>query len=224
MLPHSSEHDSRHGERFNHDPQAHGYDADVAEETSPIRAGYAAALAWVAERCNSAAPEHILELGCGTGNLTTRLDAARISAVDISIRMLAQAAEKSGPRRHVQFVQADMLGFSRTLPAGSFDVITSTYALHHLTESEKPILLGLLARALRPAGRIVVADLMFACAADRERILAEFRRTGQGSIATDICDEFFWNVKEAARWLADLQFTVDWSHVSELTWCFCANR
>ncbi len=41
---------SHHADTFNHDEWAAGYDADVADETNPIRAGYQATLEWVVER------------------------------------------------------------------------------------------------------------------------------------------------------------------------------
>jgi len=215
---------SQHADRFNHDKQVGGYDANVSDESNPVRAGYAAALKWVAERCNLAAAVHLLELGCGTGNLTKRLVAADITAVDISNEMMALAAGKISPRKRVHFVQADALEFSGTLPPGSLDVITSTYALHHLTDSEKPVLLRRLSTALRPHSRFVIADLMFADSAHRARVIDDFARAGQRSLVDSIQEEFYWDVSAAHSWLTDLGYSCEWVQVSQLSWCVEAIR
>lgn len=215
---------SEHVERFNRDGQAGRYDANVADEANPVRAGYAAALSWVADRCNVAGAGELLELGCGTGNLTSRLRAGVITAVDISTEMMALAAAKIGAGQEVRFVRSDALEFAHTLAPGSFDVVASTYALHHLTDTEKAILLARLAQALRPGGRLVIADLMFADAGARARIMSDFVHSGRRGVAASIDEEFYWDIAATSGWLSDLGFVVEWAPMSILTWCMLAQR
>jgi putative AdoMet-dependent methyltransferase len=215
---------SEHVERFNHDGQARRYDANVEDERNPVRAGYAAALSWVADRCNAAGAGELLELGCGTGNLTSRLRAGVITAVDISTEMMALAAAKIGAGQEVRFVRSDALEFVHSLSPGSLDVVASTYALHHLTDAEKPIVLARLAQALRPGGRLVVADLMFADAGARARIISDFVHSGRRGVAASIEEEFYWDVATTNGWLAELGFVVEWAPISTLTWCVQAGR
>ena len=86
---------SRHADYFNHDEDAPGYDADVADESSPIRAGYAAVLGWVIERAGIGAGSRVLDLGAGTGNLSGRIAACgELVCVDVSGKMSALAAPK----------------------------------------------------------------------------------------------------------------------------------
>ena len=79
---------SKHVDEYNHDEDANGYDADVAEEGDPIREGYAAVLDWVIQAAEIGPDSRVLELGSGTGNLTARIPACgELVCVDISQRM-----------------------------------------------------------------------------------------------------------------------------------------
>src|SRR5262245_65612643 len=86
---------SRHADTFNHDHWAAGYDADVIDETNPIRAGYQATLDWVVERASVGPDEAVVDLGTGTGNLARLLPRCRrLAGVDVSGEMLALARPK----------------------------------------------------------------------------------------------------------------------------------
>src|SRR5262245_33599076 len=99
---------SRHAHTFNHDEWAAGYDDDVADESSPIRAGYQATLQWVVARAAVGADDVVVDLGIGTGNLARLLPPCRrLIGVDVSTEMLARAAPKL--RADVELVQADLL-------------------------------------------------------------------------------------------------------------------
>ena len=87
---------SRDADRFNHDPWADGYDEKVRDETNPIRAGYAALLAWTVEQAHITPASVVLDLGVGTGNTAALIPSARkVVGVDVSARMLAQAPEQA---------------------------------------------------------------------------------------------------------------------------------
>ena len=128
---------SQHAHAFNHDEWAAGYDADVADETNPIRAGYQATLEWVVERAAVGPDDAVVDLGIGTGNLARLLPPCRrLVGVDVSPKMLELAAPKLGPA--VELVTADVLEvFERP---DRYDAVVSTYAIHHLTADEKAAL------------------------------------------------------------------------------------
>jgi tRNA (cmo5U34)-methyltransferase len=83
----------------------------------------------------------ILELGTGTGEtarrLLTRHPEASLLGVDVSETMLEEP-----------------------LPDGTFDLVASALAVHHLEESDKAQLFARVARALEPGGRFVLADVV----------------------------------------------------------------
>lgn len=207
---------SRNAERFNHDEEAPGYDADVRDEADPIRAGYDAVLAWVAERARCDPTSRVLDLGSGTGNLSQRLSAWReLVCVDVSREMTRLAREKLGARPGVSFVHADLLEFFDT-PGPAFDAVVSTYAVHHLDATEKPVLFERIRERLAPDGRVAFGDLMFEDAAARDALLAGYRACGRGELADDIEDEFFWDLSEAVAHLEALGFEVEKRRFSEL--------
>jgi trans-aconitate 2-methyltransferase len=103
-------------------------------------------------RAPAEAPELVVDLGCGPGNLApylkARWPAARILGVDGSAEMLAKARKAA---EGVDFVQADIGAWS---PNAAPDVIFSNAALHWLDRHDAlfPRLLGMLA----PGGVLAV--------------------------------------------------------------------
>jgi ubiquinone/menaquinone biosynthesis C-methylase UbiE len=96
----------------------------------------------------------ILDVGCGTGDLTARLrDELRadlVAGCDFSAGMLEQAAART---RAVQWLQGD----AARLPFadGSFDAVVSTEAFHWFPDPD--LALREFRRILTPGGRVVIA-------------------------------------------------------------------
>jgi len=107
------------------------------------------------------ATDRCLDLGAGTGFLTLPLAelASSVQATDLSAKMLlslrADAEQAAAP---ITTLVADMAQLQ--LPASSFELIVSSYAMHYLTDDDKQELLGNMHRWVVPGGRIVVADMM----------------------------------------------------------------
>jgi trans-aconitate methyltransferase len=102
-------------------------------------------LAWLGPRDG----ERILDLGCGTGQLSAEIAAsgAQVTGVDRSREMVAEAARKFPALR---FVISD----ARALPFNEvFDAVFSNAALHWIPEAQ-PVVAGI-SRALKPGGRFV---------------------------------------------------------------------
>ncbi len=215
---------SRLVDKFNHDDEAPGYDEDVADERNPIREGYSALLRWVVDQASSAARSSVLELGTGTGNLAILLEGFdRMVCVDISAKMLGIARAKLASHSNVEYVQADLLQCFEALEE-RFDVVVSTYAIHHLTEEERSILFRSIERSLEKGGRAVFGDLMFADDEDRRETLASLRSNGESDLADEIEDEFFWNVEQTVEELVGLGFRLTTERFSRLSWGICAER
>jgi ubiquinone/menaquinone biosynthesis C-methylase UbiE len=110
-------------------------------------------------------PTRVLELGCGTGNLSVRLAAklkgATLTLVDGSAEMIAVARsrlEQESPSRTrtIQFVTARFEDLD--LQPRSFDLIVSSISLHHVVD--KGLLYERLHKFLRRGGRFCFADQM----------------------------------------------------------------
>jgi L-threonylcarbamoyladenylate synthase len=102
----------------------------------------------------------VLELGTGTGEtarrLLERLADAELVCVDESAEMLATAAGNL-PSGRVELIQGRL---QDALPDGSFDLVVSALAIHHLDPHEKPDLFARIRAALAPGGRFVLADVI----------------------------------------------------------------
>ena len=101
----------------------------------------------------------ILELGCGTGNLTVLLAArypeARIEAMDISTESLAVARQRLNQNDRIHFQSADMQALDAN---ATFDLVVSSIAIHHLNSSAKRTLFTSIHRCLHPNGCFAYAD------------------------------------------------------------------
>ena len=101
------------------------------------------------------APASVLDLGCGDGRLAGLVLAARdtvrsVVAVDRSEPMLTAARARFAGDERVTVRQYDL-----ALPItelGSFDLIVSGFAIHHLEHARKRELFVEAARILRPGG------------------------------------------------------------------------
>ncbi len=147
------------------DGWAESYDSDVREsaERYPF-AGYEELMDRIAAQvlgCRRAdGPVKVLDLGCGTGVLASRLAEAgcAVTGVDFSAEMLAEAARRCPSLRPIR---AD---FSAGLPdglGGGFDAVTCTYAIHHLSTPQQARLLRECLGVLRPGGEVIVGDVAF---------------------------------------------------------------
>jgi len=215
---------SQHADTFNHDEDAADYDADVLNESHPIRAGYEATLAWVIEQAEVQPGDVVLDLGSGTGNLSVRVpDCADLVCVDISAKMTEIARDKLYQRENVRLIQADLLEFFGQ-DDQRYDAILSTYAVHHLTDDEKLVLFQHVWERLNPRGRAVFGDLMVENESVLDELKAYFRASGHPEVAVDMDEEFFWRVEPSVMALADLGFDVQTERFSDLSWGITARK
>ena len=102
----------------------------------------------------------VLDLGCGTGNLTSRLarPGVRVTGVDLSPEMLAVARRKVSPGAGVRWVQTSAVELIDHFSAESFDAIVSILMFSELSDAEQRLVLRQCMSLLRPGGRLIVAD------------------------------------------------------------------
>lgn len=149
--------------------------------------------------------EAVLDLGCGTGQISLPLASrgAGVLGIDVSPAMTDQLRAEAHRRGLESVTVAAMPIEKLALQPGSFDLIVSSYALHHLRDAEKARLVRAAYYWLRPEGRLVIADMMLGrggSARDRAIIRAKLTtlaRKGPGG---------WWRIaKNAVRYLLRVQ-------------------
>lgn len=115
----------------------------------------------VIKRAAAARPATVVDIGCGTGTLTTELaralPAAAVIGVDGDPAILAQAAGKTAAANvcvELREGRAQLL----PLPDDSADIAVMSLLLHHLTREDKLLALREARRVLRGGGRLLIAD------------------------------------------------------------------
>ena len=137
--------------------------------------------------------DHLLEIGCGTGQitgwLTEQVRPGRVTAVDFSPEMLRRAEAK---QIDASFRRADAC--RDELGRSEFDVALCFHSFPHFRD--QPTALRNIARCLKPGGRLIVMHL-----SSRDHINAFHGRVG-GDVGGDLLPEdHHWRA-----WLATAGF------------------
>jgi tRNA (cmo5U34)-methyltransferase len=112
-------------------------------------------------------PSAILELGCGTGNLSellaNRFPNATLRLVDLSGESIDECRRRLSGRQQIEFEQNDFRQLD--YDGSSFDLVISNISIHHLNSNDKQELFHAIHRWLRTGGIFTYAD-QFAGATD----------------------------------------------------------
>jgi SAM-dependent methyltransferase len=148
-----------------------------------------------------AAPRRVADLGCGDGRLAAlvlehRPDVEEMVVVDRSEPMLEKAQERFAGDDRVRVVERDLA--DDLAPLGTFDLVVSGFAIHHLEDDRKRTLFGDIARQLRPGG--VFANLEVVMSATPELQAAFLAAIGRaGGDPEDRCAD----VETQLSWMRD---------------------
>jgi putative AdoMet-dependent methyltransferase len=169
---------------------AEHYDASVDDESGFPFTGYRDALAATLNAADPKPGQSVLDIGCGTGNLSLlfALAGCTVTGVDFSPAML-ELARRRVPGAHL--LELDLRGSWETIAGQQFDLIASAYVFHEFDlESKVATLARLVEEHLAPGGRVVVADISFTSRADTDAAEAELDGIWDE-------DEYYWCAEEA---------------------------
>jgi 2-polyprenyl-3-methyl-5-hydroxy-6-metoxy-1,4-benzoquinol methylase len=143
-------------------PQPHG-PANVPRGVSRPAAGLEKVTVAVLAAAGVLAGHQVIDLGCGSGQLSLALAerGARVLAIDANRaaldRLRAAALQRGLAGLEVLAKPVESL----TLPIEGADLIVTSYALHRLRDADKELLVAAAFQWLRPGGTFIVSDMMF---------------------------------------------------------------
>jgi ubiquinone/menaquinone biosynthesis C-methylase UbiE len=160
----------------------------------------------------------LLDLGCGNARSLAACAGdcppVRYEGVDLSPAALAEAAKNLKSWPSVTFQEQDMLTKAQSVPSSSFDVVYSSFAMHHLGAAEKERLFAACARLLKPGGTFLLVDILREDGETREQFLESYFRIVRAKwtaitpaqveeiyrhVSTFDFPETFWALAEMAR-------------------------
>lgn len=181
---------------------ADNYDRSVGlsdeDGTYPF-AGYKNILNEIYNRVLSASGKRVLDIGFGTGTLTTKLyeQGCSVFGQDFSERMI-ELAQKKMPE--AKLYQGDFSqGLAEELTGNKYDAIIATYSLHHLTDVQKVSFIGSLLTLLNEGGKIYIGDVAFETRAELEECKKQ-----AGNEWDD--DEIYFVIGELKKHFSKLKF------------------
>ena len=134
----------------------------------------------IAELCVPPNPEfRLLDLGCGTGLelelLFENYPNMRVTGIDLSQLMLDKLEQKF-PDKTLELIAGSY--FELDLDC-DYDIVLSTYSLHHFSEAEKLELYRRIVNALKPSGFFLFGDYTVKTKAQQDSAIAKVARIRQ---------------------------------------------
>lgn len=181
---------------------ADGYDESVGisdEENLYPFAGYKEILGRIYQTVLAKGHPTILDIGFGTGTLTSRLyeQGCEVWGQDFSDKMIELASAKM-PDAHL-YCGDFSKGLVEPVLQNSYDFIIATYSLHHLTDDAKAELIKTMRSLLVPDGVILIGDVAFQTGEDMERCSME-----AGEEWDD--EEIYFVLEEMKKIFPDIEF------------------
>lgn len=164
---------------------------------------------------------HVVEFGVGTGNLTSKLldQGLEVTGIEPSSAMRKIANEKLGER--AQVLDGDFLNFPEVK---SIDTFVSTYAFHHLTDTEKEQAIENYGKSLASGGKIVFADTMYESEEAYKRAISDALSKGFLNLATDLKTEYYTTIPILRVILEKHGFQVRFDQCNEFVWILEAEK
>ena len=128
------------------------------ENTYPF-AGYSKIQQYIFDRCKDIVNANILEMGIGTGLMTSKLYGLehKITGVDLSEKMIKKARDLMPLNK---YILSDFNSVESKLENNGYDIIIFSYSIHHMKPINQVYILDMLRDKLSERGLIIIGDVM----------------------------------------------------------------
>lgn len=108
--------------------------------------------------------EAVLDIGCGTGDLTQQVyrrvgSSGLVAGIDAAPEMIARARQKARKRNMTIDFRVEPIE-ALSFADDTFDVVVSSFVFHHLPPALKQQGLAEIQRVLKPGGRLLLVDFL----------------------------------------------------------------
>jgi putative AdoMet-dependent methyltransferase len=162
----------------------------------------------------------VVEFGTGTGNLTQRLleKGCSVVGVEPSAAMRKIASNKMP---HLTLLDGDFLNFQLI---GPIDAFVSSYAFHHLEDSEKANAITKYSALLSTGGKVVFADTVFGSEDEKQTFIKEAKNKHFLSLAQDLETEYYTTIPILESMFQSNGFSVRFKQLNRFVWLMEAEK
>ena len=163
---------------------------------------------------------NVVEFGTGTGNLTQRLleKGCSVAGVEPSAAMRKIASNKMP---HLTLLDGDFLNFQ---VFGTIDAFVSSYAFHHLEDSEKANAITKYSALLSTGGKVVFADTVFGSEDEKQTFIKEAKNKHFLSLAQDLETEYYTTIPILESMFQSNGFSVRFKQLNRFVWLIEAEK
>ncbi|MFD5850163.1 methyltransferase domain-containing protein [Cytobacillus oceanisediminis] len=163
---------------------------------------------------------NVVEFGTGTGNLTQRLleKGCSVVGVEPSAAMRKIASNKMP---HLTLLDGDFLNFQLI---GPIDAFVSSYAFHHLEDSEKANAITKYSALLSTGGKVVFADTVFGSEDEKQTFIKEAKNKHFLSLAQDLETEYYTTIPILESMFQSNGFSVRFKQLNRFVWLMEAEK
>lgn len=180
------------------------------------RLHYDDTLSKVVQKSMARTVDLVLDIGTGTGNLAVKFleKGCQVVGLDPSAKLLRMAekkVEKWGEQFDIRVCENPFL--ETPFFDNTFDVVVSTYSIHHITDDAKQLAIVEMKRVMKPDGRIIIGDVMFKDSEDKNRALWEY---------SDMEDEYQPTLDTFLDMFSDDGFMAEAEQMADTVWIVLA--
>jgi putative AdoMet-dependent methyltransferase len=200
------------------DSWAKRYDKSV-QESDWIHENYKKNIDLLAQEISQIANKkkiNLLDIGAGTGNLISQLiknPNIEFLAIEPS-RNMREEFQKKCP--NIEIIDGSLPDF----PAldMKFDIIVSSYVIHHVEHERSRLMIHNLKKLLKPDGEIFFLDVMFESKEFFQNEINQLKQQGQEDRVEEMLDEYFYFVDELNSILNTEGFSVTTTRLGHYVW------